>query len=85
MADALYKVEVIDADHPAYGLTGDVHYINYYDGKVSFYHVNFKGYDNCIKCGYSDEFIKRVKLDEIGFYFFIRPESVKIIEDYCKS
>ena len=35
------------------------------------YHVNFKGYDNCIKVGYTPEFIKNHHLDTLDFYRII--------------
>ena len=46
------------------------------------YHVNFKGYDNCIKVGYTPEFIKNHHLDTLGFYRIISdPKKFRMISD----
>lgn len=65
---------ITDPEDSCYGLIGEVvgeeiQYIN--QPCIIRYHVNFKGYDNCIKAGYTPEYIKNHHLDTLGFYRII--------------
>lgn len=65
---------ITDPEDSCYGLIGEVvgeeiQYIN--QPCIIRYHVNFTGYDNCIKAGYTPEYIKNHHLDTLGFYRII--------------
>lgn len=65
---------ITDPEDSCYGLIGEVtdedtRYIN--QSRMIRYHVNFKGYDNCIKAGYTPSVIKSNHLDIFGFYRII--------------
>lgn len=76
-----FMVKVIDSDHPAYGMTGEVFYSERIETtNRTIYTVVIKGYDNCKKIGYTDEFIKKTNLDEIGFCCHLTDEKFKKIE-----
>lgn len=76
---------ITDPEDSCYGLIGEVvgedtRYID--QSRMIRYHVNFKGYDNCIKAGYTPLFIKRNHLDTLGFYRVIsNPKKFRIISD----
>lgn len=76
---------ITDPEDLCYGLIGEVmdeetYKIDQLD--TIRYHVNFKGYDNCIKAGYTPEYIKSRHLDILGFYRILSsPEKYRIISD----
>lgn len=76
---------ITDPEDSCYGLIGEVtgedtQYID--QSRMIRYHVNFKGYDNCIKAGYTPLFIKRNHLDILGFYRIISdPKKFRMISD----
>lgn len=44
------------------------------------YYIQIKGYDNCIKAGYTPEEIKRGKLDEVGFHRIVDADKCEMID-----
>ena len=84
MGKYLYKIKVIDKNHIAYGMEGEVFATNYQEGKITHYHALFFGYENCKKFGYTEAFIKRTNLSEVGFSFIFYPEQVEVLIDYSK-
>lgn len=76
---------ITDPEDSCYGLIGEVvgedtRYID--QSRMIRYHVNFKGYDNCIKAGYTPSVIKSNHLDIFGFYRIISdPKKFRMISD----
>ena len=68
---------ITDPEDSCYGLIGEVvgedtRYIS-----MIRYHVNFKGYDNCIKVGYTPEFIKNHHLDNSKKFRMISDDEIQ--------
>ena len=73
---------ITDPEDSCYGLIGEVVGVDTRYISMIRYHVNFKGYDNCIKVGYTPEFIKNHHLDTLGFYLIISdPKKFRMISD----
>lgn len=73
------NVLITDKKDQCYGMVGEVFSTdNMEDGRIR-YHVNIKGYDNCIKAGYSPQFIRQRDLDKQGFSRIIDDTHVKVL------
>lgn len=77
------QVKITDKSDKCYGMVGDVFDVD--QSRLSGhdrYYIQIKGYDNCIKAGYTPEEIKRGKLDEVGFHRIVDADKCEVIEEY---
>lgn len=75
------QVKIIDKSDKCYGMVGDVFDVD--QSRLSGhdrYYIQIKGYDNCIKAGYTPEDIKRGKLDEVGFHRIVDADKCEMVD-----
>lgn len=75
-------VMITDETDICYGMLGKVIGKNLRDGRaIESYHIVITGYENCIKAGYNDKFIREHNLNTLGFYRIIDKTRCKIVTD----
>ena len=75
-------VMITDENDVCYGMLGTVIEENSRDGRViESYHIVITGYENCIKAGYTDKFIREHNLNTLGFYRIIDKTRCKVMTD----
>lgn len=75
------QVKIIDKSDKCYGMVGDVFDVE--QSRLSGhdrYYIQIKGYDNCIKAGYTPEDIKKKRLDEIGFHRIVDADKCEVVD-----
>ena len=70
-------VMITDKKSPYYGMLGEVTG----KSKMKSYYVNIKGYNNCIKAGYTKGYIKKANLAENGFFITVNETDCKFLSD----
>lgn len=75
-------VMITDETDICYGMLGKVIGENSRDGRaIESYHIVITGYENCIKAGYNDKFIREHNLNALGFYRIIDKTRCKVVTD----
>lgn len=75
-------VMITDQNDVCYGMLGKVIGEDSRDGRViDRYHIMITGYENCIKAGYEDKFIREHNLNTLGFYRIIDNTRCKVMTD----
>ena len=75
-------VMITDETDICYGMLGKVIGENSRDGRIiESYHIVITGYENCIKAGYNDKFIREHNLNKLGFYRIIDKTRCKVVTD----
>ena len=75
-------VMITDETDICYGMLGKVIGENSRDGRtIESYHIVITGYENCIKAGYNDKFIREHNLNTLGFYRIIDKTRCKVVTD----
>lgn len=75
-------VIITDQNDVCYGMLGKVIGEDSRDGRViDRYHIMITGYENCIKAGYEDKFIREHNLNTLGFYRIIDNTRCKVMTD----
>lgn len=75
------QVKITDKSDKCYGMVGDVFDVG--QSRLSGhdrYYIQIKGYDNCIKAGYTPEEIKKKRLDEIGFHRIVDADKCEVVD-----
>lgn len=75
------QVKITDKTDKCYGMVGDVFDVDQsrLSGHARYY-ILIKGYNNCIKAGYTPEEIKRGKLDEVGFHRIVDADKCEVVD-----
>lgn len=75
------QVKITDKADKCYGMVGDVFDVEQsrLSGHARYY-IQIKGYNNCIKAGYTPEEIKRGKLDEVGFHRIVDADKCEVVD-----
>lgn len=74
------QVKITDKTDKCYGMVGDVFDVD--QSRLSGhdrYYIQIKGYDNCIKAGYTPEDIKKKRLDEVGFHRIVDADKCEVV------
>lgn len=75
-------VMITDETDICYGMLSKVIGENSRDGRaIESYHIVITGYENCIKAGYNDKFIREHNLNTLGFYRIIDKTRCKVVTD----
>lgn len=75
------QVKITDKTDKCYGMVGDVFDVD--QSRLSGhdrYYIQIKGYDNCIKAGYTPEDIKKKRLDEVGFHRIVDADKCEVVD-----